>query len=616
MRWLTARMRRAALLAVAVAAALAVFWPGSTAKAPRSAATIDGAWIVLLAGSAPDTDATTDTLERRRGFKSRHRFRRAVRGFSARLTDVQAARLREDPEVASVTPDRPLKALGEADLAPGDTVPSGVRRIGAGAQGKVRQASTTGVAVIDSGIDLFHPDLDAADGVNCVAPGTPARDEDGHGTHVAGTIGARNDGRGVVGVAPGTKLYAVKVLGTDGKGSTSQLMCGIDWVTGTRSDGDPGNDVGVANLSLGGAGEPVTSCGATRDPLHRAICASSRAGVTYVVAAGNDAREFDHTGVPDLPAAYPEVLAVTAMSDSDGRPGAEGGAPACRSGEADDRYAGFSNFAATSAGAEHTVAGPGTCIRSTWPGGRHATLSGTSMASPHVAGLVALCLGEGSQPGPCSGLSAPAILAKVREDASRRALETPGSGFAGDPGCAIAGRYLGFLGWTGLPGSVAAAEAAVPDPGECVPPSPAAAAPSPPPQGGSVPPPTAAPAPADRTAPVPAIAIPRQRLGRVLARGLRLTMRCSEACTASAEALLPGRMARRVRLSRGGTARIARRSALRLAAGTRKSVSLRLTRSARRRLARVGRVVLTVRMSARDAAGNRRVTSRRASLRR
>ena len=616
MRRLTARMRRAALAALAAGVLLAVLWPGSTARAPRSAATIDGAWIVLLEGPASEADAATAALERRRGFRARHRFRRAVRGFSARLTDAQAARLREDPEVASVTPDRPVRALGEVDLAAGDAVPAGVRRIGAGAQGKVREASTAAVAVIDSGIDLSHPDLDAADGVNCVAPGSPATDGDGHGTHVAGTIAARNDGRGVVGVAPGTKVYAVKVLDAQGKGSFSQLLCGIDWVTGTRTDEDPANDVGVANLSLGGAGDPVASCGATRDPLHRAICASSREGVTYVAAAGNDAREFDNPTVPDLPAGYPEVLAVTAMSDSDGVPGGAGGAPRCRAGEADDRYAGFSNFAATTAGAAHAVAAPGVCIRSTWPGGAHATLSGTSMAAPHMAGAVALCLGEGGARGPCSGLAPAAILAKVREDASARATGTPGSGYAGDPGCAIAGRYLGFLGWTALPGGFAAAEATVPDGIECVPPTPPATAPPPPPQTPAVPPPTAAPPAPDRTAPVTVVSIPRQRLRRVLGRGLRVTLRCSEACTASAEVLLPARTARRVRLSRRGSARIARQPALRLAAGARRTVTLRLTRAARRRLARVGRVAVTVRVAARDGAGNRRTTSRRVSLRR
>jgi subtilisin len=616
MRWLTARKRMTALAVLVAGAVSAVLWPGSTAKAPPGPPKIDGAWIVLLKGSAAQADATTDALERRGGFKAHHRYGHAVRGFAAHLSDAQAAKLQHDPDVASVTPDRPLEAQAEVDLAAGDSVPAGVRRLGAGARSKVREASTARVAVLDSGVDLSHPDLNAVEGTNCVSPGTPPSDEDGHGTHVAGTIGARNDGRGVVGVAPGTKIYAVKVLDGSGQGSESQVLCGIDWVTATRSDSDPSNDIAVANLSLGGPGDPVTGCDGTADPLHRAICASTRAGVTYVVAAGNDAREFDNSTTPDVPAAYPEVLAVTAMSDSDGTPGGAGGAPACRIDEPDDRYAGFSNFASTAGGAAHTVAGPGVCIRSTWLGGGYATLSGTSMASPHLAGAVALCLGEGGAAGACAGLSPDAIIARVRDQASVRSVQASGSGFAGDPACAVAGRYLGYLGWTGLQGSLAAGEAAVPAGTRCVPPTPARPATPPPPQTATIPPPTPPTAPADRTAPTAALSVPRQRLRRVLARGLRVTLRCSEACTVNAEALLPARTAKRVKLSRGGTARIARRAGLRLSARTRRTVTLRLTRSARRRLARVRRVVLTVSLSARDRAGNRRALRRRVRLRR
>src|SRR3712207_2258055 len=154
-------------------------------------------------------------------------------------------------------------------------------------------------------------------------------------------------------------------------------------------------------MSLGGVGQRLAPCATTTDPVHKAICTSTAAGVTYVVAAGNDGWDFDYAPAPDFPAAYPEVLTVSAMSDSDGQPGATGGAPTCTTGEGDDRYARFSNFAGTSAGAAHTVAGPGVCIRSTWPGGGYATISGTSMAAPHLAGTVALWLGEGGQSGPC-----------------------------------------------------------------------------------------------------------------------------------------------------------------------------------------------------------------------
>ena len=291
------RLARALLAAAAASAVLAAPAASATAASPD----LDNAYIVVLASSAGSTDAATDELERRRGFRARLRYRRALRGFAARLTDGQAARLREDPEVASVTPDRPVKALGEVGLAQGDSAPMGVRRLAAATATTTREASTANVAVIDSGIDLAHPDLNASDGINCVTPGTPAMDDDGHGTHVAGSIAAVNDGRGVVGVAPGTAIRAVKVLDAEGNGSFSQIICGIDWVTATRTDPDPSNDISVANLSLGGTGASVGTCAGTADPLHMAICASTGAGVTYVVAAGNDARAFDATRSPTCP---------------------------------------------------------------------------------------------------------------------------------------------------------------------------------------------------------------------------------------------------------------------------------------------------------------------------
>jgi subtilisin family serine protease len=358
----------------------------------------------------------------------------ALRGYAARIPANALAAIARDPRVAFISEDREVWATEE-------TIPTGFDRIDADQSSKAKaglNSSAPGVAVIDTGSGP-HDDLNVVGGTNC-SNGRRSNysDGNGHGTHVAGTIAALHNTSGVIGVLAGAPIYSVRVLNNQGSGSWSSVACGIDWVTANAA----AKNIKVANMSLGGTGSDDGNCGnSNNDALHKAICGSVAAGVTYVVAAGNSAANL----AGFVPAAYDEVLAVTAMSDSNGQPGGGNNPPTCRTGESDDYPATFSNYAGADDEA-HTIAAPGVCIYSTWKGGGYNTISGTSMASPHAAGTVALCIARVDPLTSCAGLSPAAIIAKMRTDA---AAQPDGYGFAGDANSTINGKYYGHLIYAG-----------------------------------------------------------------------------------------------------------------------------------------------------------------------
>ncbi len=298
------RPRSAMVVTAALLLASAAAWGGPVASASpdseRPAAAADvvaGRYIVVLRPTA-DAARVAGAHGRSMGFTPEHVYSHALKGYAGVLPAAAVAKLRQDPQVAYVTEDRVVRASATAPVVAGDSVPRGVRRIGAATKTAVHTASTVNVAIIDTGVHLTHPDLNARSGKNCIKSGASANDDNGHGSHVAGTIAARNNGSGVIGVAPGTKLYAVKVLNWQGSGSTSSVICGIDWVTANAS----ALNIRVANVSLGGGGSNDNNCGNTNhDPQHQAICRSTAAGVTYVVAAGNDGGDQ----AAHVPASYP-----------------------------------------------------------------------------------------------------------------------------------------------------------------------------------------------------------------------------------------------------------------------------------------------------------------------
>ncbi len=314
-------------------------------------------------------------VARQLGVNPRFVYGKVFNGFAADLPTGAVNAAGRSRSVVTITPDLPVRAAAQV-------VPTGVDRIDAERSGESAAAAAgnepidVDVAVLDSGI-AKHRDLNVVGGKRCIGD-RGYDDRYGHGTHVAGTIGAKDNRQGVVGVAPGARLWAVKVLDDTGWGTTSSVICGLEWVLAKA------NTIEVVNVSISGK-RPREDNACGDHPYHRAFCRVVKAGVPVVVAAGNGNKWGEAKNSANYaPAAYDEVITVSAFEDFNGRPGGGAGG-GCGSKSEDDTFAGFSNY-----GADVDIVAPGVCIRSTWLNGTYKSSDGTSMATPHVAGAVAL----------------------------------------------------------------------------------------------------------------------------------------------------------------------------------------------------------------------------------
>jgi aqualysin 1 len=340
-------MRRMMLLLALMGAMLLLYAGGAlTQEAPQGAQRYI---VVLEETEVADPEQAANAMSRRYNLGVGFVYRSALEGFSAVIPNERVAEVRADGRVAYVERDGTMEIVAQ-------TLPWGINQIDADlsstlAGNGLGAVSNVNAYIIDSGI-YRHADLNVVGHVNFA--GGKNTDCHGHGTHVAGTVAARDDTSYVVGAAPGAPLTGVKVLGCSGSGSTSGVIKGVDWVTANAAE------PAVANMSLGGGASKA---------LDDAVRSSATSGVFYAIAAGNNSANACNYSPARAGAGTNNGIVTTAATNSG------------------DKEASWSNY-----GSCVDIWAPGVSIVSTKKGGGTTTMSGTSMAAPHVAGGGALYL--------------------------------------------------------------------------------------------------------------------------------------------------------------------------------------------------------------------------------
>lgn len=346
------------LKTIAAVAALPLVALATPAQAQKAGDKIAGSYICVFkkgAVSRGNVKAESQRAAQAEAAQLKHVYSVALRGFSVNAAPQAIANMqRKNTNIAYCEQDQVMTAIqfrgmkgkpgsGGGTQPPQET-PWGIARVNGGGAGNFATAW-----VIDSGINLTHPDLnvDVQRSRSFVRDDSP-EDQNGHGTHVAGTIAAIDNDIGVIGVAPGAPVVAVRVLDRRGNGSTSGVIAGVDYVAQFGRPGD------VANMSLGGG---------VSQTLDNAVIAAAAGGVRFALAAGNE--RDDANNHSPARANGPNIFTVSSFAIG-------------------DNWSSFSNYGNPPV----DYAEPGSSIKSTWKGGGYNTISGTSMATPHLAGIL------------------------------------------------------------------------------------------------------------------------------------------------------------------------------------------------------------------------------------